>query len=53
MRRKNEQEQPAPASGTVRITPTDIQQVEFRLAFRGYNERDVDAFLDQDATPRG
>jgi DivIVA domain-containing protein len=47
MRRKNKQEQPAPASGTARITPVDIQQVEFRLAFRGYNERDVDAFLDR------
>lgn len=30
-----------------RITPTEVQQVEFRLAFRGYNERDVDAFLDR------
>jgi cell division initiation protein len=47
MRRKNKHEQPAPASGTARITPVDIQQVEFRLAFRGYNERDVDAFLDR------
>jgi cell division initiation protein len=25
----------------------DIQQKEFRLAFRGYNERDVDQFLDE------
>ena len=47
MRRKDKQEQPAPGSGTARITPVDIQQVEFRLAFRGYNERDVDAFLDR------
>jgi DivIVA domain-containing protein len=47
MRRKDKQEQSAPASGTARITPVDIQQVEFRLAFRGYNERDVDAFLDR------
>jgi cell division initiation protein len=47
MRRKSKHEQPAPASGTARITPVDIQQVEFRLAFRGYNERDVDAFLDR------
>ncbi len=46
MRRKD-RKQPAPASGTARITPVDIQQVEFRLAFRGYNERDVDAFLDR------
>jgi DivIVA domain-containing protein len=30
-----------------RITPEEVQQVEFRLAFRGYNERDVDAFLDR------
>ena len=31
-------------SGTTRrLTPIDIQQKEFRLAFRGYNERDVDA----------
>ena len=30
-----------------RITATDIQQKEFRVAFRGYNERDVDVFLDQ------
>jgi|SRR5581483_11882634 len=29
-----------------RLTPMDVQQKEFRLAFRGYNERDVDAFLD-------
>jgi DivIVA domain-containing protein len=30
-----------------RLTPVDVQQKEFRLAFRGYNERDVDAFLDE------
>ena len=47
MRRKKKHEQSVPASGTARITPVDIQQVEFRLAFRGYNERDVDAFLDR------
>ncbi len=29
-----------------RITPMDIQQKEFRLAFRGYSEREVDEFLD-------
>jgi DivIVA domain-containing protein len=29
-----------------RLTPVDIQQKVFRLAFRGYNERDVDEFLD-------
>ena len=47
MRRKNKQEPPAPTAGAVRITPVEIQQVEFRLAFRGYNERDVDSFLDR------
>ena len=29
------------------LTPVDVQQVQFRLAFRGYNEGDVDAFLDR------
>ncbi|HEX6262040.1 MAG TPA: DivIVA domain-containing protein [Actinomycetota bacterium] len=30
----------------VRLTPVDVQQKVFRLAFRGYNEQDVDHFLD-------
>jgi DivIVA domain-containing protein len=30
-----------------RLTPVAIQQKVFRLAFRGYNERDVDEFLDK------
>jgi DivIVA domain-containing protein len=30
-----------------RITPVEIQQKEFRLAMRGYHERDVDEFLDE------
>jgi DivIVA domain-containing protein len=30
-----------------RLTPVEIQQRVFRLAFRGYNERDVDEFLDR------
>ncbi len=47
MRRKKAEGAPAPPSGETRITPADVQQVEFRLAFRGYNERDVDAFLDR------
>src|SRR5437016_5511891 len=38
---------PEPSSGVKRITPVEIQHKEFRLAFRGYNERDVDAFLDE------
>ena len=41
----------APSTGGAdrrRLTPIDIQQKEFRLAkFRGYNEREVDEFLDQ------
>jgi DivIVA domain-containing protein len=44
-RKKAGQSEPARADG--RVAPADIQQVEFRLAFRGYNERDVDAFLDR------
>lgn len=35
------------STGGARLTPVDVQQVQFRLAFRGYNERDVDAFLDR------
>ncbi len=45
MRKKgSEKQSPAPGG---RVTPADVQQIEFRLAFRGYNERDVDAFLDR------
>lgn len=29
------------------LTPLDIQKREFRRAFRGYNEEEVDTFLDQ------
>jgi DivIVA domain-containing protein len=47
MRRKKGIEQEAPATGDARITPEEVQRVEFRLSFRGYNERDVDAFLDR------
>lgn len=47
MRRKKGTESDAPAVAGARITPEEVQQVEFRLAFRGYNERDVDAFLDR------
>lgn len=46
MRRKKEAEQ-GTTTGARRLTPADVQEVEFRLAFRGYNERDVDAFLDR------
>lgn len=47
MRRKKAAEPEAREGGDARITPVDVQQVEFRLAFRGYNERDVDGFLDR------
>ena len=47
MRRKKAQAGRAEAGGDGRLTPADVQEVEFRLAFRGYNERDVDAFLDR------
>jgi DivIVA domain-containing protein len=47
MRRKKADEQGVPGAATGRITPAEVQQVEFRLGFRGYNERDVDAFLDR------
>jgi DivIVA domain-containing protein len=47
MRRKKSEERSAPERADGRVSPADIQQVEFRLAFRGYNERDVDAFLDR------
>jgi DivIVA domain-containing protein len=30
-----------------RLTPTDVQEKVFRLSFRGYNEQDVDRFLDE------
>ena len=35
------------AAERARLTPVDVQQKVFRLAFRGYNERDVDEFLDE------
>lgn len=35
------------------ITPHDIQNKEFREAFRGYNEDDVDTFLDEVAEEYG
>src|SRR5438094_5808615 len=42
---------PRPAVATTpeskRLTPVDVQQKEFRLAVRGYNEREVDEFLDE------
>jgi len=50
MRKKNRQNEAigfSAESGRVpRLTPADVQQKEFRVAFRGYHERDVDEFLD-------
>lgn len=40
-------EQTAAAPGRARLTPVEVQQKVFRLSFRGYNERDVDEFLDR------
>jgi DivIVA domain-containing protein len=34
-------------SGPRRLTPVDVQQKVFRLSVRGYNEREVDQFLDE------
>jgi DivIVA domain-containing protein len=39
-------EEQADVSERQRLTPVDVQQRVFRLAFRGYNEGDVDQFLD-------
>ncbi|MBI2238059.1 MAG: DivIVA domain-containing protein [Actinobacteria bacterium] len=50
MRKKKRQaqaEQTPEPSGRPRVTPMDVQQKEFRPSFRGYNERDVDGFLDE------
>ncbi|HJP66990.1 MAG TPA: DivIVA domain-containing protein, partial [Actinomycetota bacterium] len=45
---ENDETQSAnPSDVPSRITPVDVQQKQFRLAFRGYHEREVDEFLDQ------
>jgi cell division initiation protein len=46
-KRRKQAESEAPPLEARRITPVEIQQKEFRLAVRGYNERDVDQFLDE------
>ena len=50
MRRKKTEDDdaltPEPATRQ-RLTPGDIQQAEFRLSMRGYNEREVDELLDR------
>ena len=40
-------EQPSGPSRAGRLTPLDIQQIEFRRSFKGYDEREVDEFLDR------
>ena len=40
-------EQSSGPSRAGRLTPLDIQQVEFRRSFKGYDEREVDEFLDR------
>src|SRR5207249_9156127 len=46
-RKERSETEAAAPSDSKRVTPIDIQQKEFRLAFRGYNEREVDRFLDE------
>jgi DivIVA domain-containing protein len=48
MARKDKKRPPADAGDPRdrRITPADIQAKEFRESFRGYNEHEVDEFLD-------
>jgi cell division initiation protein len=40
-------EQASGPSRAGRLTPLDIQQIEFRRSFKGYDEREVDEFLDR------
>jgi DivIVA domain-containing protein len=50
MRRKKTEDEDALTPEPVnrqRLTPADIQQAEFRLSMRGYNEREVDELLDR------
>jgi len=51
MRRKKTEDEaalaPEASASRQRLTPADIQQAEFRLSMRGYNEREVDELLDR------
>jgi DivIVA domain-containing protein len=50
MRKKKTEDEAAPTpqpQNRQRLTPADIQQAEFRLSMRGYNEREVDELLDR------
>lgn len=41
-------DEPSAAAGERgRLTPANVQEKVFRLSFRGYNEQDVDRFLDE------
>jgi DivIVA domain-containing protein len=51
MRKKKTEDEaaltPEASASRKRLTPADIQQAEFRLSMRGYNEREVDELLDR------
>jgi DivIVA domain-containing protein len=51
MRKKKTEDEaaltPEASTSRERLTPADIQQAEFRLSMRGYNEREVDELLDR------
>jgi DivIVA domain-containing protein len=51
MRKKKTEDEaaltPEASTSRQRLTPGDIQQAEFRLSMRGYNEREVDELLDR------
>jgi len=47
MPRKKKDGEPAPAAEPGRVTPLEIQQVEFRVGMRGYDQGEVDVFLDR------
>jgi len=46
-RTETQTEPPSDASSEDRLAPADVQNKEFGLSFRGYNEREVDEFLDR------
>jgi DivIVA domain-containing protein len=51
MRKKKTEDEaaltPEASTSRQRLTPAEIQQAEFRLSMRGYNEREVDELLDR------
>jgi DivIVA domain-containing protein len=46
-KKRKQPEMTAPSPEPRRVTPVDIQQKEFRVAFRGYAMAEVDSFLDE------